>query len=253
MQLDTLNNIIKGELIFDGNEKQVFATNDPKVVIFHYKDIATAYKNIKRANFPGKGAVNNAISAIFFDYLQTNGIDTHFLKVYNDTDQLCRRLQIIPLEVVVRNYFAGSLSSRLQILEGTKASTPIFDLYYNNDELGDPLINDYQAVALGIVSFEDLSYIYSTSKRINELLTELCTKAGIKLIDFRLEFGRDEDGSLVLYDEISPDTSRFWDAQTDERLDMDRFRRDQGYILAHYEVVLNKLQTVWHSLTKTQE
>lgn len=244
MQSDILNSIEQKELIFNGNEKQVFATNNPSLVIFHFKDIATAYKNIKRANFPGKGAVNNAISSIFFDYLQKNGINTHFVAKYNETDQICRRLQIIPLEIVVRNYFAGSLSERLNIPEGVKASTPIFDLHYNNDELRDPLINDYQAVALGIVSFEDLKYVYETSRRVNDLLVALCQKAGIKLIDFRLEFGRDEQGNLVLYDEISPDTSRFWDAATDERLDMDRFRRDQGYILAHYEVVLNKLKAV---------
>ncbi len=241
--MDT-DKISRGEIIFAGNEKQVYATNDPDVVIFHFKDIATAFNNIKKAVFPGKGAVCNAISSLFFEYLEKNGIRTHYISRYNAQEQLCRRCSIIPLEVVVRNYFAGSLSNRLNIEEGRKASTPIIDLNLNSDELGDPLINDYQAVALGLVSFEDLNYIYDTVKRVNVLLCDLCERAGIKLVDFRLEFGRDKDGSLLLYDEISPDTSRFWDAQTDERLDKDRFRYDLGYILAHYETVLNKLQAV---------
>ncbi len=239
-----LNNISRGEIIFPGNEKQVYATNNPDVVIFHFKDIATAYNGIKKAVFPGKGAVCNAISSLFFEYLEKNGVRTHYIAKYGDNEQLCRRCSIIPLEVVVRNYFAGSLSNRLNIEEGTKASTPIIDLNLNSDELGDPLINDYQAVALGIVSFEELEYIYKTTKRVNELLSGLCLKAGIKLVDFRIEFGRDSEGNLRLYDEISPDTSRFWDALTDERLDKDRFRHDLGYILAHYETVLNKLQAV---------
>ena len=233
----------KKELIFDGNEKRVYNTDDPATVVFHFKDVATAFNNVKTAVFPRKGIVNNRISAYIFDYLGKNGIYTHYIATLNDREQLCRKSENIPLEVVVRTYIAGSLADRLAIEEGTKPSTVIYDLNYNNTELGDPLINDTQAVALGIVSFDDLKYIYDTAHKVNSLLLELFTPLKIKLVDFKLEFGRDTDGTIMLIDEISPDTSRFWDADTDKRLDKDRFRHDLGYIVASYKEVLDRLMS----------
>lgn len=237
--------MVKKELIFDGNEKRVYATDDPNTVIFHFKDVATAFNNVKTAVFPNKGVVNNKISSYIFNYLEKSGIYTHYISMVNEREQLCRKSENnIPLEVVVRNYIAGSLSDRLGIEEGTKPSTVIYDLNYNNSELGDPLINDTQAVALGIVDFETLRSIYDTAARVNTLLLDLFGPIGIKLVDFKLEFGRDSDGRVMLVDEISPDTSRFWDAATDKRLDKDRFRHDLGYIVASYEEVLNRLLSI---------
>ena len=178
----------KKELIFDGNEKRVYNTDDPATVVFHFKDVATAFNNVKTAVFPRKGIVNNRISAYIFDYLGKNGIYTHYIATLNDREQLCRKSENIPLEVVVRNYIAGTLSDRLGIEEGTKPSTVIYDLNYNNSDLGDPLINDTQAVALGIVDFNDLRTIYDTANRVNTLLLDLFTPIGIKLVDFKLEF-----------------------------------------------------------------
>ena len=233
--------MVKKELLFDGNEKRVYATDDAGIVVFHFKDVATAFNNVKTAVFPQKGIVNNKISALIFEYLEKNGIYTHYISTLNYREQLCRKSENIPLEVVVRNYIAGSLSDRLGIEEGTKPSTVIYDLNYNNSELGDTLINDTQAVALGIVGFEDLKYIYDVAAKVNGLLLKLFTPLNIKLVDFKLEFGRDADGKIMLVDEISPDTSRFWDAATNKRLDKDRFRHDMGYIVASYEEVLNRL------------
>lgn len=236
--------MLRQELIFDGNEKRVYATDDPTVVIFHFKDVATAFNNIKTALFPNKGVVNNRISALIFKYLSDNGIRTHFIDVLGEREQLCKKSDNIPLEVVVRNYIAGSLADRLAIEEGTKPATVIYDLNYNDSDLGDPLINDTQAVALGIVGFDDLKYIYDTAHKVNNLLLDVCGKVGLKLVDFKLEFGRDSDGNLMIVDEISPDTSRFWDVESGKRLGKDRFRLDMGYIMASYEEVLARLESV---------
>lgn len=236
--------IVKEDLLFDGNEKRIYATDNPDEVIIRFNDVATAFNNIKKAIFPNKGIVNNGISSLIFEYLNSKGVYTHFISKIGERDQLCRKGQIIPLEVIVRNYIAGSLADRLAVEEGTIAQTTIIDLNYNREDLGDPLINDTQAVALGIVSFEDLKYIYELAHKINGLLTELCSKAGLKLIDFKLEFTRDSAGRIMVSDEISPDTSRFWVAETDERLDKDRFRHDLGYIVASYEKVLDRLSAV---------
>lgn len=241
-QTDT--EIVRGELLFDGNEKQVYATEDPEKVIFRFKDVATAYNNIKKAVFPEKGVVSNRISSLLFSYLEQNGIHTHFIAELGDREQLCRRSRNIPLELKVRNYFAGSLADRLGIDDGTKAATVIYDLNYNRQDLGDPMVNDSEAVALGIVSFEDLEFIYDVARRVNVLLSELCGRAGLKLVDFKLEFGRDAEGKIMICDEIGPDTGRFWDAATDERLDKDRFRHDLGYIVASYQKVLDRLLAV---------
>ena len=234
----------KGELIFDGNEKQVFATDDPEQVIFRFKDVATAFNNVKTAVFPRKGIVNNRISALLFGYLADRGIYTHFISSLNEREQLCRRCSVIPLELVVRNWIAGSLADRLAIEEGTKPATVIYDLNYNDSALGDPMINDSQAIALGIVSAEELSGIYGIARRVNEALSGLLSRAGIRLVDFKLEFGRDSGGRIMLTDEISPDTCRFWDEATGQRLDKDRFRHDLGNIMPSYEEVLKRLTAI---------
>lgn|SRR5574344_194588 len=236
--------MVRGELLFDGNEKQVYATDDPEMVLFHFKDVATAFNNVKKAVFPNKGIVDNKISSYIFEYLKRNGVSTHYVDMVNDREQLCRKICIIPLELVVRNYIAGSIADKLGIEDGTKAQTVIYDLYYNNDALGDPMINDSEAVAIGLVSFKDLEIIYSTARKINGLLLDLFGRAGIKLVDLKLEFGKTSGGEIIVSDEISPDTCRFWDSATDNRLDKDRFRLDLGNIVASYEVVLDRLESL---------
>lgn len=231
----------KLELIFDGHEKQVYSTDDPEVVVFHFKDVMTAFNEVKTAFFPGKGAINNKISSLIFRHLEEYGIYTHFISEHGDDEQLCRRSRVIPLEVIVRNYFAGTLADRLSLEEGTRCATTIYDLNYNDSSLGDPMINDTQAVALGIVSPDDLKVIYGIAAKVNGCLESYLSSAGIKLIDFKLEFGRDADGRIMVCDEISPDTSRFWDAATDNRLDKDRFRHDLGNVVPSYEEVLRRL------------
>jgi phosphoribosylaminoimidazole-succinocarboxamide synthase len=236
--------MVRGELLFDGNVKQVYATDDPEMVLFHFKDVATAFNNVKKAVFPNKGIVDNKISSYIFEYLKRNGVSTHYVEMVNDREQLCRKICIIPLELVVRNYIAGSIADKLGIEDGTKAQTVIYDLYYNNDALGDPMINDSEAVAIGLVSFKDLEIIYSTARKINGLLLDLFGRAGIKLVDLKLEFGKTSGGEIIVSDEISPDTCRFWDSATDNRLDKDRFRLDLGNIVASYEVVLDRLESL---------
>ena len=202
----------KGDLIFDGNEKQIFATDQPDRVIFRYKDVAVAYNNVKRARFKGKGALNNQISALLLDYLNRNGVETHFIEQLDDCEQLCRKIEIIPLQVVVHNRIAGSLAARLGVDEGFRHANTILDLRYNNDELEDPFINRDHAVAIGLATYEELDGMYDTARRVNELLKPLFHKAGIELVDVKLEFGRATDtGAIIISDEISPDTCRLWD------------------------------------------
>ena len=229
------------EMLYEGKAKQIFRTDDPDMIIVHYKDDATAFNNIKKATIDSKGMLNNKISTIIFKYLQENGIPTHFVEQLNDRDQLCRRVTIFPLEIIVRNIIAGSMAKRLDIPEGTKPSNTIIDICYKKDELGDPLINDHHAVALGAATYEELETMYDMTRRINELLTELFRKLDIILVDFKIEFGKTSDGKIVLADEISPDTCRLWDAKTNEKLDKDRFRRDLGKVREAYEEILHRL------------
>ncbi len=231
----------KRELLYEGKAKQIFLTDDPDCIIIHYKDDATAYNNVKKAIIEAKGLINNQISAIVFEYLGKNGIPTHFIKQLNERDQLCRRVKIFPLEFVVRNIIAGSMAKRLNIPEGTKPSNTIIDICYKNEELGDPLINNDHAVALGVVTYGELDEIFAIARKVNELLTDLFKKHGITLVDFKMEFGRTSDGQIVLADEISPDTCRFWDSETNEKLDKDRFRRDLGKVREAYEEILHRL------------
>lgn len=232
----------KRELIFDGNEKQVFATDDNHKVIFRYKDVTLAYGGVKRALFIGKGALDNKISALMLGELNRKGVETHFIEVINDNEQLCRKIQIIPLEFIVRNRIAGSLAERLGVKEGIRPEEPIVDLRYNNDELDDPLINDHHAIALGLATKEELKRMYSIATRTNTILKALCHKAGIELIDVKVEFGRDSlTGNIIISDELSPDTCRMWDEKTGEKLDKDRFRHDLSDVVASYREVLDRL------------
>ena len=229
------------EMLYEGKAKQVFLTDDEDRIIIHYKDAATAFNNIKKATIENKGVLNNAISTLIFHELHKAGVKTHYIETLNEREQLCRRVQIIPLEVIVRNVIAGSMAQRLGIEEGTKPSNVIYDICYKKDELGDPLINDHHAVAMGIVTYDELAHIYDMTGRINKALQELFSEMGITLVDFKIEFGRTSDGKIILADEVSPDTCRLWDSRTNEKLDKDRFRRDLGRVREAYEEILDRL------------
>ena len=236
----------KDRLIFDGNEKQVFSTDDPNMVIFRYKDVTTAFHGVKRARFAGKGALSNEISALLLGYLNENGVETHYVRKIGEREQLCRKIEIIPLEVVFHNRIAGSLATKLGVEDGYKPANTILDLCYNNDELGDPLINRDQAAGLGLATYLELDEMYDIVRRSGKLLTDLFDKAGIELVDAKFEFGRAADtGSIIISDEISPDTCRLWDKETGERLDKDRFRLDLGDMVESYGIVLEKLKNVF--------
>lgn len=232
------------ELLYEGKAKQVFATDDPERIIIRYKDSATAYNNLKKATIVNKGVFSNDISSMLFRHLADAGVETHFIEKLNERDQLCRRVSIIPIEIIVRNIVAGSMAQRLGIEEGTRPSNTIVDLSYKRDELGDPLINDDHAVALGLVTYDELKQIYAVTRRINELLESLFDSAGITLVDFKVEFGRTSDGRIILADEISPDACRLWDKQTGEKLDKDRFRRDLGKVIEAYEEIDRRLKSL---------
>ena len=236
---------MKNELIFEGNEKKIYATDQPNQVIFHYTDVTVAYNNVKRARLKRKGILSNRISAFLLGYLNKCGIPTHFIELVDEREQLCRKIELIPLEVVVHNRMCGTLASKLGVEDGFKPANTIVDLCYNNDELGDPLVNSDQAVALGIASYEELEKMFSMARKAGELLKELLHKAGIELVDAKFEFGRATDtGEIIISDEISPDTCRMWDEETGERLDKDRFRLDLGDVIPAYSKVLEKLETL---------
>ncbi len=230
----------KREFIYEGKAKQVYAASKENLVIIHFKDDATAGNGAKKGTIVNKGIINNKITAKIFKMLGENGIKTHLVEVLNDRDQLCEKVKIFPLEVTVRNVIAGTMSKRLGIEEGTVPPETIFEIGYKNDELGDPLINDYHAYALGIKK-EELEIIYSMTKKINQLLIKMFDEIGIKLIDFKIEFGRNSDGEIILADEITPDTCRLWDKKTGAKLDKDRFRRDMGNIEEAYIEVAQRL------------
>ena len=232
------------EMLYDGKAKQLFATDDPDRVIIHYTDAATAFNNVKKATIERKGVLNNAISTILFRELRKAGIPTHYIETLNDRDQLCRRVRIIPLEAIVRNTIAGSMARRLGIEEGMQPSNVIYDICYKKDELGDPLINDHHAVALGLATYEELAEIYRLTARINEVLKGLFDRINVRLVDFKIEFGKTPEGEIVLADEVSPDSCRLWDATTGERLDKDRFRRDMGRVREAYEEILMRLKKI---------
>jgi phosphoribosylaminoimidazole-succinocarboxamide synthase len=232
------------EMLYEGKAKQVFATDQEGQVIIHYKDAATAFNNIKKATIENKGVLNNKISTIVFHQLQAAGIPTHYIETLNERDQLCLHVSIIPLEVIVRNVIAGSMAKRLGIEEGTPAPNTIYEICYKDDSLGDPLINDHHAVALGAATYEELAEIYDLTARINKVLIDMFSQVNIRLVDFKIEFGKTADGKIVLADEISPDTCRLWDATTNEKLDKDRFRRDMGKVIEAYEEINARLNTI---------
>lgn len=228
-------------MIYEGKAKKVYATNSKDYVVIHYKDDATAFNGEKKGQITDKGIFNNEITSIIFGLLNSKGIPTHFESKINEREQLCKKVQIVPLEVITRNVAAGSMSKRLGIAEGTELKTTVYELSYKNDDLGDPLINDYHAVGMGLTTFDELRVIYDLTQKINEILKDFFIKMGIKLIDFKLEFGR-FNGHIVLADEISPDTCRFWDSKTNEKLDKDRFRRDLGNVREAYAEILKRLE-----------
>ncbi len=232
------------DMLYEGKAKQVYATDQEDKVIIHYKDAATAFNNIKKATIENKGLLNNKISTIVFNRLKAAGIPTHYIETLNDRDQLCLKVSIVPLEVIVRNVIAGSMAKRLGIEEGTQAPNTIYEICYKDDALGDPLINDHHAVALGAATYEELAEIYALTARINEELIKMFSEVNIRLVDFKIEFGKTAEGKIVLADEISPDTCRLWDATTNEKLDKDRFRRDMGKVIEAYEEINARLNTI---------
>lgn len=232
------------EMLYEGKAKQVYATDQEDKVIIHYKDAATAFNNIKKATIENKGVLNNHISTIVFHKLQQEGIPTHYIETLSERDQLCLRVSIIPLEVIVRNVIAGSMAKRLGIEEGTPSKNTIYEICYKDDSLGDPLINDHHAVALGAATYEELAEIYSLTEKINKVLIDMFAQVNIRLVDFKIEFGKTADGKIVLADEISPDTCRLWDATTGEKLDKDRFRRDMGKVIEAYEEIDSRLNGI---------
>lgn len=229
------------ELLYEGKAKQLFRTEDPHVLHVKYKDDATAFNGQKSASLQGKGELNNRITSVIFQYLKSKGVENHFIKQISPTEQLVEAVQVIPLEVVVRNIVAGSLSKRLGIAEGTPLSRPIVEFYYKDDALGDPLVNQDHIAILGAATEEQLSEMKQIALRVNQLLTELMADKGVTLVDFKLEFGINHAGKILLADEISPDTCRFWDRETGKKLDKDRFRRDLGQVLEAYEEILSRL------------
>ena len=234
----------KRELLYEGKSKQVYKTDDPNKIIIHYKDDTTAFNGIKKAIIANKGVLNNAISSLIYERLNKAGIPTHFIKKLNDREELCKKVNIIPLEVVVRNVIAWTMAKRLNIEEGTIPSNVIREIDYKNDALGDPLINDDHAVSLGICSYDDLKKIYELTDRINNELKKMFDSVDVILVDYKIEFGFDCDGNIVLSDEISPDSARLWDKKSLAKLDKDRFRRDLGKVVEAYEEILKRLEKI---------
>ena len=229
-----------GEQLYEGKAKRVFATDDPKAVVVAYKDDATAFNGLKKGTIAGKGVVNNRMSNLLFRYLEENGIPTHFIEELDERRTLVKHVKIVPLEVIVRNIAAGSFSKRFGVPEGTDLKNPTIEFSYKNDELGDPMINTSQLLAIELATAEQVETIRSMALRVNELLTKYFLERDLILVDYKLEFGL-YDGQILLADEISPDTCRLWDVHTREKLDKDRFRRDMGGVEDAYAEVYHRL------------
>ena len=232
----------KGELLYEGKAKKVYKTDDPELLIVSYKDDATAFNGQKRGTIRGKGAINNRMSNLLMKRLGEKGIPTHLVEELSERDTLVKRVSIVPLEVIVRNISAGSFSKRYGVEEGLVFDSPTIEISYKNDELGDPLLNRFHALALKLASEEELETIKEYSFRINEELKSFWSGCGVTLVDFKLEFGRLPDGTIVLADEISPDTCRLWDTATGKKLDKDRFRRDLGGVEDAYQEIMQRLR-----------
>lgn len=227
--------------LYEGKAKKVFATDDENLVIVSYKDDATALDGLKKGTISGKGVVNNRMSNFLMQILEKNGVKTHFVEELNDRDTVVKKVSIVPLEVIIRNISAGSFAKRFGVEEGIVFDEPTIEFSYKNDDLHDPLMNAYHAIALKLATKEEIDTIKSMAFKVNEILKAYFLKLNIKLVDFKLEFGRLADGTIVLADEISPDTCRFWDSDTNEKLDKDRFRRDMGGVEDAYNEMMRRV------------
>jgi phosphoribosylaminoimidazole-succinocarboxamide synthase len=236
--------MVKTKQLYEGKAKKVYATDEEGLYIVSYKDDATAFNGLKKGTIEGKGSINNRVSNHLMGLLHQHGIPTHFVEELNERETAVRAVQIVPLEVIVRNIAAGSLAKRLGLEEGVKLKSTVLEYCYKNDELGDPMLNEYHIKAMELATEDELAIISSYSFEINRILSEYLLDLGIELVDFKLEFGRTDDGSIILADEISPDTCRFWDTKTKAKLDKDRFRRDLGNVEDAYKEILKRLMGV---------
>ncbi len=228
-------------MLYEGKAKKVYKTDDPGIYMVQYKDDATAFNGLKKGTIADKGIVNNRMSNFMMAYLETKGIPTHLVKELNDRETLVKKVQIVPLEVIIRNVTAGSFAKRFGVEEGLPLANPTLEFCYKRDDLGDPMINDYQITALELATKEELATITDLAFKVNDALVEKFKEVGIRLVDFKIEFGRLDDGTVILADEISPDTCRLWDMDTNEKLDKDRFRRDLGGEVEAYQEVYRRL------------
>lgn len=231
----------KGQLLYEGKAKRLYATDEQGILWVEYKDSATAFNGEKKAEIAGKGTLNNKITSLLFEKLQTAGIASHFVKQLSDHEQLVRQVSIIPIEVVARNVVAGSMAKRLGLEEGTVLKQPVVEFYYKDDALGDPLITEDHIGLLGLATPQEVLELREKALKVNEVLIQFFKEVGVQLIDFKIEFGRDNNGAILLADEISPDTCRLWDMETKQKLDKDVFRRDLGNLTDAYELILSKL------------
>ncbi|MDY3927801.1 MAG: phosphoribosylaminoimidazolesuccinocarboxamide synthase [Clostridia bacterium] len=231
----------KKEMLYEGKAKRVYATEDPEVLLVDYKDDATAFNGIKKGTISGKGAINNRVTNYMMQILEKEGVPTHFVKELSDRETLVKKVSIVPLEVIIRNISAGSFAKRYGVEEGIVFKEPTIEFSYKNDELGDPLINDYHAIALGLATREEIETIKNMAFKVNSVMKAYFKKLNVDLVDFKLEFGKTSDGTIVLADEISPDTCRFWDCDTHEKLDKDRFRRDLGNVEDAYKEMMKRI------------
>ena len=229
------------EMLYEGKAKQVFATENPDIVMVHYKDDATAFNGLKKGTITGKGVINNRVTNFMMKKLEAAGIPTHFVEELNDRDTLVKKVSIVPLEVIIRNISAGSFAKRFGVEEGIVFENPTIEYSYKNDDLGDPMINTAQALALKLATPEEIETIRTMAFKVNDIMKAFFQEVGVDLVDFKLEFGRLSDGQIVLADEISPDTCRFWDSKTHEKLDKDRFRRDLGGVEDAYEEMRRRI------------
>jgi len=231
----------KKELLYEGKAKKVYETENPEVLIVSYKDDATAFDGMKKGTIVGKGAINNRMTNHIFKLLAAKGVPTHLVEELNDRETVVKKVAIVPLEVIIRNYSAGSFAKKLGLEEGIKLARPTLEFSYKNDDLHDPFINEYYALALNLATKEEIKTITEYAFTVNEVMQEYFSSLGIDLIDFKIEFGRLADGTIILADEVSPDTCRLWDQETHEKLDKDRFRRDMGHVEDAYNEVFRRL------------
>ena len=231
----------KKEMLYEGKAKRVYATDDPQVLLVSYKDDATAFNGLKKGTISGKGAINNRVTNFMMQLLEQQGVPTHFVRELSDRETLVKKVSIVPLEVIIRNISAGSFAKRYGVEEGIVFAQPTIEFSYKNDALGDPLINGYHALALGLATQQELDTIKAMAFKVNQVMKDFFKKINVDLVDFKLEFGRLADGTIVLADEISPDTCRFWDSTTHEKLDKDRFRRDLGNVEDAYQEMMKRI------------